>query len=720
MKAKVSIDLTGVQNFLLKHGEKLAFAVVFVVVVLFIWGAINTSGNTVDFTAQDLQSAVQQATQHIDSTPRGVQTPAEDLTQTARRLRVPIEQTYYRTPTAWNPLLFEKESLRGEPPVFVAEALRATAGQGIFAVRPQPAASGTTATATAAAATATVMKGYRWVVVTGLVPISKQWEAYVETFKKAELKDPQRDQPLYIHYWVERAEVNPRGQVGQVKWQRIDPRLAFYNAARQWRQVSPEVVLPAFIPRYMPGTTPLVFPLGPLVGDRWGEEAAHAPEIPLASAMQSSMGSMASSYEGSYPAMMSGSPYIEEDTDSSMMMSMPGGYPGMMSESGYSGGMGAMGSMMGMPGMPMIPGMGSTMTSAPGAMPSMPGAMPGGGIMPGMPPIEGLPQMPPADTAGAPGAGATQPPGTQPPGTMIPGMPMRPGYTAQQIKHQLFRFFDFDVEAGKRYRYRVKLVLLNPNYKLNPRYVERIEVTESPWLETEWSDPTDPVVVPRDARLVAGPVKAPPAPWYEPSASVVVVALQMDEGVKSVQDFTVSRGQVANLQGKLLPPGSAPGGAPTAAPYGSSMMASAMMSSTEEPDMPMASMYPAMTTRPGQQPQEDKPFLYQTEMLVLDIDGGRRLHRTDTALLEPGRLLLLDPEGNLLVREELADETEYKQYHREEDVTKPKKKPKVPEGYSPEDYSEYMEEGMSTEEMEYMQYYGGRGRDSRTRRARGR
>src|SRR6185437_15544544 len=31
------------------------------------------------------------------------------------------------------------------------------------------------------------------------------------------------------------------------------------------------------------------------------------------------------------------------------------------------------------------------------------------------------------------------------------------------VEHRLFRFFDFDVEPGKTYRYRIQLVLSNPN-----------------------------------------------------------------------------------------------------------------------------------------------------------------------------------------------------------------------------------------------------------------
>ncbi|HET6881167.1 MAG TPA: hypothetical protein VFI31_13485 [Pirellulales bacterium] len=39
------------------------------------------------------------------------------------------------------------------------------------------------------------------------------------------------------------------------------------------------------------------------------------------------------------------------------------------------------------------------------------------------------------------------------------------------VRYRLFRFFDFDVQPGKTYCYRVKLVALNPNYELPARYL---------------------------------------------------------------------------------------------------------------------------------------------------------------------------------------------------------------------------------------------------------
>jgi len=714
MKGKLNINLAGIQNFFLRHGEKLGFGVVLVLVILFVWGAIKTSGNTVDFTPKDLQAAVEQANQHIDSAPPAADKVATDYPAVARRLRIPIEETYYRTPTVWNPPLFEQESLRREPPVFVVEGLRAAAGQGVFAVRAQQGTaegrtSTTPASATATASPASAMspyaaagatKGYRWVVVTGLIPIQKQWEAYIETFKKAQYKDPQRDQPYYIHYWVERAELDPHGQAGQVKWQRINPIAVLQKVYMEWRQFSPELVYQAFIPRSV--YTPMAFPLGPLVGDSWGEEVAHPPEIPLASAMRTG--------EGMYPGT-TGTPYGAPPGAPSPIG--PPMYP-MGSEyegAEYEEGMGYP------PG--MIPGMGGI--PGPGGVPGIVG-MPGIAGPPGMAgpggPAPGdlreilqqlMPSPPEGQQEDQQQAQTSETAEGQVAGPAVAGSTTALRQ-AQQIKYQLFRFFDFDVEPGKRYRYRVKLILLNPNYKLSPRYVERIELTESPYLETDWSDPTDPVIVPRDAQIFAGPVKAPSVPWDEPSGEVVVMAIKMDEGKKTAQSLKILRGLLANFEGEFSPPE----GRMSPTPYGSYLSGSEYEPDemSDEMAMYMGAAPGPRSTREKQQQAKPEPFFYRTEMLVLDILGGKRLHLTDNTLVEPGYLLLLDPEGNFIVRNELDDQELYKKYHIEEE--KPRRQQRAA-GYPEEYYGEY-DEAMA----DYMEYMGGGGRRGRGRARRSR
>ncbi|HVX14544.1 MAG TPA: hypothetical protein VHC22_25375 [Pirellulales bacterium] len=76
------------------------------------------------------------------------------------------------------------------------------------------------------------------------------------------------------------------------------------------------------------------------------------------------------------------------------------------------------------------------------------------------------------------------------------------------IRYRLFRFFDFDVEPGKVYRYRVKLVALNPNYDLPTRFLTTPEDAQGIFREGPWSAPSPAVAVVDGSRLMAGNVVA--------------------------------------------------------------------------------------------------------------------------------------------------------------------------------------------------------------------
>lgn len=69
------------------------------------------------------------------------------------------------------------------------------------------------------------------------------------------------------------------------------------------------------------------------------------------------------------------------------------------------------------------------------------------------------------------------------------------------VPYKLFRFFDTKVEGGKKYRYRFKLVLKNPNYNVKAEYVESESMTQNPFLEGAWSEASPIAEVPLDTRL---------------------------------------------------------------------------------------------------------------------------------------------------------------------------------------------------------------------------
>lgn len=83
------------------------------------------------------------------------------------------------------------------------------------------------------------------------------------------------------------------------------------------------------------------------------------------------------------------------------------------------------------------------------------------------------------------------------PGANVPGQ-LQAVVTAKVL---LFRYFDFDVEPGRTYRYRVRLVVENPSFSKNLAEVTEPFVAEGETRETPWSAPTEPVKIPDDYQL---------------------------------------------------------------------------------------------------------------------------------------------------------------------------------------------------------------------------
>lgn len=92
-----------------------------------------------------------------------------------------------------------------------------------------------------------------------------------------------------------------------------------------------------------------------------------------------------------------------------------------------------------------------------------------------------------------------------------------PKQIAERIKQQitaagrllLFRYFDFDVEPGRAYRYRVRLVVTNPNFGRPVEDVISQDVVQGETRNTPWSTPTKPAVVPQDVQYFLTEVVPP-------------------------------------------------------------------------------------------------------------------------------------------------------------------------------------------------------------------
>lgn len=651
MKLKISLDSRSIKQFFVDHVEKIIFGIVVVVFLLFVYKAV--ARNKLDWQPQDLVQDAEQAKKRIQET-KPTPIPIREFTKEAAGIRRPIAEADYTYKVAWDPLIFAENVPRGLPVLFPIKDLRANAGNGAFAMAPEDEEEEDESVSTT--------RGQRWVVLTGLIEHRKQKEAYDTAFQEAAQWDPQRDYPDYVFYRVERAEVDPRVETAELKWTPIHVMnmLALQDL---WLQPGVELVDPMYLPPPR-GSVTLAYPLGPLQNREWGPEVAHPPEIPIsegpvtamaASGMPGMGGEMYGMMTGKKKATSAGKggkAEVEESEEEAAkrieaekkaraerrkkarqkLMQQPD-EPDVFETPG-AGMAGGMAGGMATPG-PEMYGMGTTMPRR-----RMPGGMPGG-AMPG--------SMPGA----MPGMGSS---------TMYPTMPgmrgarRRPGLEdeeateeVQEVEHLLFRFFDFTVQPGKHYRYRVKLVLANPNYGMLPHFLEREGMEKVKTLDTEWSEPSPSVAVPLDSQVLAVSARA-----ADGTATVMLVRFEEKDGAAAAEEFaTVARGQLLNYFDREFPESAMPG------------MMGAMGSAAAYPGSMMGPM--GMPYAPGAAAsKEDAPerkVNYVTNALLLDVMGGGRLPGRDRSLVEPGSILLLDAEGKLVVRNELDDLPEY-QFHK--------------------------------------------------------
>lgn len=701
MKAKVKLDPASLKQFALDHFEKGLFGLVVLIFLVFVYGAVGRE--PLGFTPEDLVREAERAKTNLQNTQPTELPELKEYTKEAPRIRQPIDPTPYTVKTFAAPI-FPQMAPRTQPEVFPVEDVRATAGQGAFS----------TVTTTAEELSATPMmgaasqiRGQRWVCVTALIPHAKYYEAFKLALENARYRDPARDFPLYRYYNIERAEVDPQdpdADPNSLTWVRLNPRRALYRAQMQWATFSQEVVDRRFWPLhpFRPHSVELLmFPLGPRTDRPWGEEVAHLPEITLAEVPQMGMGMEGTPMGPMGPmGMMPGVAARGKDTsneeafdeeegakpppkkapkrpqrprfqsldeipdepDEGVPAGGYGGYGGEMMPGGYPGGYpgGGMGA-------PMMPSPRSPMS---GAMPSgYPGGYPGGYSSP----EGGYPGMPGMGPEGY---------GQYPQEEYIPE------------EYLLLRYFDFDVEPGKYYRYRVKLIVDNPNYALPPRVLAQPDLAQPKWLEAAWSEPSGVVNVPLDSQALI--VSATPKPSQgETAAKLLLVRFDMDTGIEAFKEFEVLRGQWLNFLKQEFDRVAAGLGMPGMPGMGAMYPSPDMVGSVTPgmPGMPGMTPYGPGARWPGVGEEEEKEYVdYLTDCLVLDVAGGGKLPgREREKLTEPGRILLMDKDGHLLVRNEIDDLPEVRRHQVPEQETRG---PMAAEGYpSPDMASPYFDIG---------------------------
>ncbi|MEX0936326.1 MAG: hypothetical protein WDZ59_00590 [Pirellulales bacterium] len=247
------------------------------------------------------------------------------------------------------------------------------------------------------------------------------------------------------------------------------------------------------------------------------------------------------------------------------------------------------------------------------------------------------PSAPSTAAAGTPRVHAEPAPQPQEGGFNFQMRPDANEQTAQTIVEnteppvKLFRYFDFNVQPGKSYRYKVELVLKDPNHGLSPKELDEAvadrlskQAPNITYRKTGASQPSPAVTVPLPGRVLAGPVTEKPN--REPMASVIVSTLNMNQGTEHATQREMPRGGAANMVAKAT-----------------------------EIDVELSQL------------RDMESHNFVTDAVVLDFYGGqelgeRKFRSTEPLLKAPTHMLLMGPGGSLTVQSEMDNFQEYRQY----------------------------------------------------------
>jgi hypothetical protein len=207
---------------------------------------------------------------------------------------------------------------------------------------------------------------------------------------------------------------------------------------------------------------------------------------------------------------------------------------------------------------------------------------------------------------------------------------------AQEVEYLLFRFFDFSVEEGKQYRYRVQLVLENPNAGVQPKYLKEPKASSELTKYSPVSDPSPVASVSSgNGYLFAGPVKAADKSIDEPKANLIAVQLDPKMGTKAVYEIRNPNLKIdKNAKREMLP-----------------VTRGQLIKFSAKVDV----------VNPLTRIPKEETVAFDVNRTLVDIRGGERfspgnLKDPDTV---PGDVLLMDANGKLYAHSEAADEPDY-------------------------------------------------------------
>ena len=191
----------------------------------------------------------------------------------------------------------------------------------------------------------------------------------------------------------------------------------------------------------------------------------------------------------------------------------------------------------------------------------------------------------------------------------------------------------------------MKLLLANPNYGVEERFVEDPTATEQKIIASEFSEPSNPAALGRSARIFAQSVEAPARPGAEPRVRLASIYFEQESATESLaSDLSMKLGQVANFKGKPHEAINVAGARSMDAMMGGSMGAA------------QGGGRGGRGGRGGGKATVD----HVSDACLVDAIGGAKISGAE--LRSPGKVMILEPNGYLQIREVKEDARELGRY----------------------------------------------------------
>jgi hypothetical protein len=227
-----------------------------------------------------------------------------------------------------------------------------------------------------------------------------------------------------------------------------------------------------------------------------------------------------------------------------------------------------------------------------------------------------------------------------------------------EVSNYLFRFFDFSVEPGKTYKYRIRLLLANPNYRMPPNVLTDESIAKEPILKTDFCPPTNAVTVPLESRVLVTNVADSRSAWEDPTASILAVHFDLSDGSEwCVNKDRITRGSTVNY------PKQNGENFALANKTKTGTMGDGMSSDMPMDGPPQRGRKPPAKPAPAVKKDDEskKEIEVISDVCVLDVFGGQRLQFVGNVdgktqdLRSPGKMVVLEPSGNLVIHKVSTD-----------------------------------------------------------------